>query len=77
MFKLIVKTQAPKTMAESLDVNPMIKLWTLINNNGLPTQRLGESLKLVEIAIILVFEFVKDEHIFSTLTFRQIVELIK
>jgi hypothetical protein len=77
MFKLIVKTQAPKTMAESLDVNPMTKLWTLINNNGLPTQRLGESLKLVEIAIILGFEFVKDERTFSTLTFRQIVELIK
>jgi hypothetical protein len=35
MFQLIVKTQAPKAMAKSFDVNPMTKLWTLINNNGL------------------------------------------
>jgi hypothetical protein len=71
MFKLTMKTQAPKTMAKSLDVNLVTKLWTLINNNGLPTQRLGEYLKLVEIVIILVFEFVKDEHTFYTLTFMK------
>jgi hypothetical protein len=71
MFQFTVKTQAPKTMAKSLDVNPMTKLWILINNNGLLAQRLGEYLKLVEIAIILLFEFVKDEHTFSTFTFMK------
>jgi hypothetical protein len=71
MFKLIVKTQGPKAMAKSFDVNPMTKLWTLISNNGSPVQRLSEYLKLVEIAIILVFEFVKDEHTFFTFTFMK------
>jgi hypothetical protein len=71
MFKLIVKTQAPKAMVKSFDVNPMTKLCTLISNNGLLAQRLSEYLKLVEITIISMFEFVKDEHTCSTFTFMK------
>ncbi len=71
MFKFIVKTQEPKAMAKSFDVNLMTKLCTLISNNGLPAQRLSEYLKLVEITIISVFEFVKDEHTCSTFTFMK------
>jgi len=74
MFKLIVKTQEPKAMAKSFDVNLMTimtKLCTLISNNGLLAQRLSEYFKLVEITIISVFEFVKDEHTCSTFTFMK------
>jgi len=58
-------------MAKSFDVNLMTKLCTLINNNGLLAQRLSEYLKLVEITIISMFEFVKDEHTCSTFTFMK------
>jgi hypothetical protein len=48
-FKLTMKMQAPKAMAKPFDTNPMTKLWVIINNNALFTQRLSEYLKLVEL----------------------------
>jgi hypothetical protein len=49
IFKLTKKMQAPKAMAKPSDPNPMTKLWVVINNNALFTQRLSEYLKLVEL----------------------------
>jgi hypothetical protein len=40
IFKLTMKTQAPKAMAKPSDINPMTKLWVIINNNALFIQRL-------------------------------------
>jgi hypothetical protein len=64
-----MKTQAHKPMVEPFDVNPMTKLWIVINKNGLLIQRLNEYLKLVEITIVLVFRSIQDECTFSTIVF--------
>ncbi len=59
MFKLTMETQAPKVMDEPFDTNLMTKLW--VNDNALFIQRLSEYLKLVEIIVVLVLGFIKDE----------------
>jgi hypothetical protein len=49
IFKLTMKTQAPKAMAEPFDTDLVTKLCVTINNNVLLTQQLNEYLKLAEI----------------------------
>jgi hypothetical protein len=71
IFKLTMKSQAPKAMVEPFDTNPVTKLWVTINNNVLLTQQLNEYLKLVKIAMVSMLGFVKDERIFSMLAFMK------
>ncbi len=71
IFKLTMKSQAPKAMVEPFDTNPVTKLWVTINNNVLLTQQLNEYLKLVKIAMVSMLRFVKDERIFSMLAFMK------
>jgi hypothetical protein len=59
IFKLTMKTQAPKVMAEPFDTNLISKLW--VNDNALFIQRLSKCLKLVEIVVVLMLGFIKDE----------------
>jgi hypothetical protein len=52
----------------SFDINPVTKLWVIINNNVLLTQWLNEYLKL---AVVSMLKFVKDERTFSMLAFTK------
>jgi hypothetical protein len=49
MFKLTMKAQASKPMADPFDRYQLIKLWIRISKNDLFTQRLSEYLKLTKI----------------------------
>jgi hypothetical protein len=71
MFKLTMKMKAPKAMAEPVDTNLVTKLWVTINTNALIIQWLNEYLKLVDITVVLVLGYVKDELTFSTLAFMK------
>ncbi len=46
MFRLVMKAQEIKAMAEPFDINPNTKLWVTITNNSLLCQRLNEYMKL-------------------------------
>jgi hypothetical protein len=46
-------------MAKPFDTNPMTKLWYVVNNNALLTQRLIDYLKSVEITIVSRFDLLK------------------
>ncbi len=71
IFKLTMKTQAPKAMVEPFDINLATKLWVTINNNVLFTQRLNDYLKLAEIIVVSMFKFVKNEWTFSMFAFMK------
>jgi antitoxin component of MazEF toxin-antitoxin module len=66
-----MKMHVPKAMVEQFDINIMTKLWVTINNNDLITQQLSEYLKLVEIVMMSMLRFTKDEWTFSTLAFMR------
>jgi hypothetical protein len=66
-----MKMYVPKAMVEPFDINIMTKLWVTINNNDLITQQLSEYLKLVEIVMMSMLRFTKDEWTFSTLAFMR------
>jgi hypothetical protein len=71
IFKLTMKSQAPKTMVKPPYTNPMTKLWMTMINNGLLIQRLSEYMKLVEINIVSCLGFMEDEYTFSTFAFMK------
>jgi hypothetical protein len=71
MFKFTMKTKAPKAMAEPFDTNLATKLWVTISTNALFIQWLNEYLKLVDITVVLVLGYVKDERTFSLLAFMK------
>ncbi len=52
MFKLTMKTQAPKAMVKPFDANPTTKLCIVTTTTELLTQRLNEYLKLSEITSV-------------------------
>jgi hypothetical protein len=58
-------------MAEPFDTNLVTKLWVIINTNALFIQWLNEYLKLVDITVVLVLGYVKEERTFSTLAFMK------
>jgi hypothetical protein len=63
--------KAPKAMAKPFDTNLVTKLWVTININALFIQQINEYLKLVDIIVVLVLGYVKDERTFSTLAFMK------
>jgi hypothetical protein len=71
MFKLTTKMKAPKPMAKPFDTNLVTKLWVTINTNALFIQRLNGYLKLVDITMVSMLEYVEDERTFSTPTFMK------
>jgi hypothetical protein len=60
-----MKMKAPKAMAEPFDTNLVSKLWALF------IQWLNEYLKLVDIMVVVVLGYVKDEQTFSKLPFMK------
>jgi len=71
IFKLTMKSQAPKAMGEPFDKNLVTKMWVTFKNNVLLIEYLSEFLKLVEIVVVLVFGSMEDERNFSMLAFMK------
>ncbi len=71
IFKLTMKTQVPKAMAEPFDTDPMTKSWVTISNNAILIERLSEYLKLADIVVVSILGFVEDEWTFSMFAFMK------
>ena len=52
-------------------INPLTKLWRVVENSSILRHGLSEYIKLVEIAAILVLGSVEDERTFSILSFMK------
>jgi hypothetical protein len=64
-----MKMQTPKAMAKPFDINSMSKIVDCNKQRWFTNSKVKWVLKLVEIDIILMFRFVKDEYTFSTFAF--------
>ena len=71
MFKLAMKDKAHAAMQADLLVNPLTRLWRRIEANGLLWNKLSKYMKIAELAIVTVLEYVEDERTFSTLSFMK------
>jgi hypothetical protein len=69
MFKTTMMGNCHVAMVHPLEVNPLIAIWSTINNNAMLTHNISEYLKAVKIASIQVLGLVEDERTFSTLSF--------
>jgi len=56
-------------MLPPYDVNPLMKVWRMLDSNNNLTQNFGEFLKLAEIAIVHVIGSVEDKRCFSSVGF--------
>lgn len=52
-------------------INPLTKLWRVVENSGMLSDGLSEYIKLAEIAVVLVLGSMEDERNFSTLSFMK------
>jgi len=69
LFILCMKSNACAAMLPPFDVNPLTKVGRILNANNILTQNFGEFLKLVELVVVHVLEFVEDEWLFSIVGF--------
>lgn len=61
LFKLMMRQNAPKIMAEPQDQNPLSKLWNKLSTNSLLMNRMSEWFKCAKIAIVAVIGSVENE----------------
>jgi hypothetical protein len=67
-----MQSNAKKIMeGDVISINPLTKLWRIIDANSMLQHNLSEQCKLAEIAIVLVLGSVEDERTFSTLSFMK------
>ncbi len=52
-------------------MNPIIHMWLKIQSSTLLVQKLSESMKVVEIAMVMVLGSMEDERTFSNLAFMK------
>jgi hypothetical protein len=52
-------------------INPLTKLWRVVENSSMLRHGLSEYIKLAEIAVVLILGSVEDERMFSTLSFMK------
>jgi hypothetical protein len=52
-------------------INPLMKLWRVVETSSMLRHGLSEYIKLAEIAVVLVLGSVEDEWTFSTLSFMK------
>jgi hypothetical protein len=72
LFICTMESNAKKTMDDDVkSLNPLTKLWRMIDGNTMLRYGLSEYLKLAEVAIVLVLGSVEDERTFSTLSFMK------
>lgn len=69
LFKTCMKSNSRTAMLPPYDINPLTKVWRVLQSNHNLAQNFGEFLKLAEIAVVHVLGSVEDEHLFSTVGF--------
>jgi hypothetical protein len=72
LFICTMESNAKKVMdGDVKSLNPLTKLWRIIDGSTMLRHGLSEYLKLAEVAIVLVLGSVEDEYTFSTLSFMK------
>lgn len=69
LFKTCMKSNSRAAMLPPYDINPLTKVWRVLQSNHNLTQNFGEFLKLAEIALVHVLGSVEDERLFSSVGF--------
>lgn len=70
-FKIIMKSNSTWAMEHHAYMNPLTLIWQKLNINTLSALKLNEFHKLAEIVVGQIMGSVRDERIFSTLTFMK------
>jgi hypothetical protein len=72
LFICTMESNAKKVMEGDIkSINPLTKLWRVVDTSSMLQHGLSEYLKLAEIATVLVLGSVEDERTFSTLSFMK------
>lgn len=69
LFKMCMKSNARAAMLPPFDLNPLTKVWRVLDGNNSLTKNFSEFIKLAEIAVTHVIGSVEDERTFSSLSF--------
>jgi len=69
LFRVCMKSNARAAMLPPFDVNPLTKVWRVLDGNNSLTKNFTEFIKLAEIAVTHVIGSVEDERTFSSLAF--------
>lgn len=69
LFKTCMKSNSRTAMLPPYDVNPLTKIWRVLDSNNSLTENFGEFLKLAEMALVHVIGSVEDERLFSSVAF--------
>jgi hypothetical protein len=64
-----MRSNARSVMLPPLDVNPLTKVWRVLDGNNHLTQNFSEFIKLAQIVVIHVLGSVEDERLFSSVAF--------
>jgi hypothetical protein len=72
LFICKMESNARKIMDDDIKtINPLTKLWQVVENNSMLCHDLSEYIQLAEVAAILVLGSVEDDRTFSTLLFMK------
>jgi hypothetical protein len=72
LFICTMESNAKKIMeGDIITINPLTKLWRVINTSSMLRHGLSKNIKLAEIATVLVLGSMEDERTFSTLSFMK------
>jgi hypothetical protein len=69
LFKLSMTSNCHAVLEPPYDVNPLTRLWRILDANRALAAQFPEYIKLAEIAMVHVLGSVEDERCFSSLTF--------
>jgi hypothetical protein len=71
LFKLSMMSNSMAACEPPYTVNPVTKLWRMLDANTALVAHFPEYIKLAQIAMVHVLGFVEDERCFSSLTFMK------
>jgi len=69
LFKMCMKSNARAALLPPFDLNPLTKVWRVLDGNNSLTKNFSKFIKLAEIAVTHVIGSVEDERTFSSLAF--------
>jgi len=69
LFKTCMKSNSRTTMILPYDINPLTKVWQVLDGNHNLMQNFGEFLKLAEIVVVHVLGSIEDERLLSSVGF--------
>lgn len=69
LFKTCMKSNARAALMPPFDVNPLTRVWRVLDGNNSLTQSFSEFIKLAELAVTHVIGSVEDERLFSCMKF--------